>query len=327
MRFGVVGTNFISKEFLNAGKNLPAFRVTAVCSRTQENAENYRNGDPEVLCFTDYGEFLNGPVDAVYIAVPNKYHFSYAKQALECGKHVFVEKPACSSAGEYAALQELAKSRGRILFEGMRTLYTPGFLAVKNSLDRIGTVRQASFSYCQYSSRYDKFKAGIVENAFDPSLCNGALMDIGVYCCAMAADLFGTPEKIRASALKLENGLDASGIAVLEYPGKIVSISYSKIADGRIPCEIQGEKGTIVFSPPTNPKEVRFIGRDRKEEVLYSDPDPEFFGMCHEISAFLDLCGEERDGYNEVTGKTLSVMDEIRRLSGIDFQAKERDQK
>ena len=206
----------------------------------------------------------------------------------------------------------------------MRTLYTPGYLAVKENLSRLGTIRQASLSYCQYSSRYDKFKAGIVENAFDPSLSNGALMDIGVYCTAMAVDLFGRPENIQASALKLENGLDASGNVVFSYPEKMVSISYSKIADGRIPCEIQGEKGTVVFSPPTNPKSVRFIGRDKTEEVLYSDGDSEFFGMCHEIRVFLDLCEKAPNGYNEVTKENLRVMDEIREICGIDFQKKER---
>ena len=48
-------------------------------------------------------------MDAVYIAVPNHLHFAFAKQALEAGKNVIVEKPmvgSCSEAQELSALAE-----------------------------------------------------------------------------------------------------------------------------------------------------------------------------------------------------------------------------
>ena len=41
LRFGVIGTNFITDKFLEAGKKVPGFILSAVFSRTQERASNY----------------------------------------------------------------------------------------------------------------------------------------------------------------------------------------------------------------------------------------------------------------------------------------------
>lgn len=64
----------------------------------------------------------------------------------------------------------------------MRPDFDPAFDMIKNALPRIGKIRRASFEFCQYSSRYDRFKDGIIENAFNPALGNAAVSDIGVYC-------------------------------------------------------------------------------------------------------------------------------------------------
>ena len=91
--------------------------------------------------------------------------------------------------------------------EAMKNVHSPGFHAMMDNLYKIGTVRRATIQYCQYSSRYDKFKKGIIENAFNPKLSNGALMDIGSYCIHFLASLFGKPEKIlgrQHCSLKME---------------------------------------------------------------------------------------------------------------------------
>lgn len=90
---------------------------------------------------------------------------------------------------------QAAKENQVVFMEAMKSVHTPGFKAMKEHLPKLGTVRRATIQYCQYSSRYDKFKNGIIENAFKPELSNGAIMDIGVYCVHFLAALFGMPEK------------------------------------------------------------------------------------------------------------------------------------
>ena len=98
-----------------------------------------------------------------------------------------------------------------ILLEAMRSVFTPGFRAIEENLPGLGRIRRVSSQYCRYSSRYDKFKAGIIENAFNPALSKGALVDIGVYCVHPLAKLPGRPDRVVADALFPENGVDGAG--------------------------------------------------------------------------------------------------------------------
>ncbi len=47
-----------------------------------------------------------------------------------------------------------------ILLEAMRSVFSPGFAAIRSLLPVLGTIRQVDFSFCKYSSRYDHFKEG-----------------------------------------------------------------------------------------------------------------------------------------------------------------------
>lgn len=327
MRFGIIGTNFISREFVRAGSTLPGFSVSAMYSRSAETARRFAADlGLASACLTSLDELAGRTdVDAVYIASPNAFHALQAEPLLRAGKHVLLEKPACPDAAAFAHLCDVARGAGVVLLEGMRPAFTPGFAALRTALGDLGPVRRVSFLYCQYSSRYDKFKAGIVENAFNPALCNGALMDIGVYCVHALISLFGPPEEAHSTAHRLSNGLDAQGGALCRYPGLLADLSWSKIADGHRPNEIQGEQAALLIDSITNPKYIERVGRDGGRTVLYHDSDPEFFGMTHEIAAFLafasTLTSPEHpwEAHNRVTWQALSLMDEFRRQTGIDF--------
>ena len=226
-------------------------------------------------------------------------------------------------AGE--ALTQTLLLRPKLPLEQAQLCTFAAALAAAKAIEEVGTVRRVSFTYCQYSSRYDAYKRGVVENAFNPALCNGSLMDIGVYCIHALVALFGMPEKVCAVANRLDNGLDSQGGAICVYPGMLAELSWSKIADSRRSNEIQGEQGTLLVDSITNPKDIVFVGRDKSRRVIHHDPDPEFFNMSHEIRSFMDFAeasGEEGrpwEDYNQVTGRVLALMDEIRSQTGIDF--------
>ena len=105
------------------------------------------------------------------------------------------------------------------LMEAMKPILTPNFRSVRENLGRLGTIRRYFSCYCQYSSRYDKFKEGVVLNAFRPELSNGAMMDIGIYTVYPMVVLFGRPKKIDASGIVLSSGADGQGAVNFEYEG------------------------------------------------------------------------------------------------------------
>ena len=182
VRFGIVGTNFISDWVIAGARQDARFELTAVYSRKQETADAFaaKHGIPHT--FTSLEEMASSPlIDAAYIASPNFLHAEQSILCMQHGKHVLCEKPLASNAREARAMIAASEQYGVTLMEAMKPTLTPNFRAVQANLKRVGTIRRYFSAYCQYSSRYDKFKEGIVLNAFRPELSNGAMMDIGVY--------------------------------------------------------------------------------------------------------------------------------------------------
>jgi predicted dehydrogenase len=74
---------------------------------------------PSVRTSTELSAVLSDPeVSAVLIATPTSTHAALATQALEHGKHVFVEKPLATSVADGLRLQALAEARGKVLMVG-----------------------------------------------------------------------------------------------------------------------------------------------------------------------------------------------------------------
>ncbi len=218
-------------------------------------------------------------------------------------------------------MTEAARKNRVILLEAMRSDYSPAFQAVKSGLAKLGTLRRASLRFCQYSSRYDKFKQGIIENAFRPDIAGGAIMDIGVYPIHAMIALFGEPRCICSQLVPLHTGVDGEGSVLFDYGEMLGEVSYSKITNSSLPCEIQGENGNLLFDRITNMSKVEIQYRDGSRELLYDKaPEDE---MKYELEAFIQyaVSGRFPESELEITRLTLRCMDEIRKAAGIVFPA------
>jgi predicted dehydrogenase len=202
-------------------------------------------------------------IDAVYIATPNYLHAGQSILCMNSGKHVLCEKPLASNAGEVREMIAAAKRNNVTFMEAMKPTLTPNFQAVLDNLDRVGKVRRYFSCYCQYSSRYDKFKEGILMNAFNPEMSNGAIMDIGIYTIYPMVVLFGAPQKIEASGVLLSSGADGQGAVNFQYEGMNATVLYSKIADSILPTEIQGEDGNLTLDKINTISSVDYIPRKK----------------------------------------------------------------
>ena len=322
IRFAVIGTNVITDKFLEAAKKVPEFQLKGVYSRSMEKAEAYAGKHGADLTFDNLEELAaSKEIDAVYVASPNSLHASQTIQMLTGGKHVLCEKSIASNKYEFEHMAKAALKNQKILLEAMRSVYSPGFAAIRENLPKLGTIRRASFQYCQYSSRYDNFKKGIIENAFNPELSNGALMDIGVYCVHPMAALFGMPKKIVSNSLKLENGVEAQGTILVQYEGMQGECIYSKIADSKIPSQIQGEEATMVIREIPNPQNIDIYYRDGRVEHL--DIPESSNNMHYEVQEFVRLIehGEVEHPYLKYSRMEMQIMDEVRRQQEIVFPA------
>ncbi len=316
VRFGIIGTNFIVDKVLEGAKLDYRFELTAIYSRTQERADEFAKKHNVPYTFTSLEDMVSSDlIDAVYIASPNSLHASQSILCMQHGKHVFCEKPFASNANEVKAMIATAEKYNVTLMEAMKPTMTPNFSVIKNNLKEIGTVRKYFSCYCQYSSRYDKLKEGVILNAFDPSLSNGAVMDLGVYTIYPMVVLFGRPKKISATGLKLFTGADGQGSVNFEYEGMDATVMYSKIADSSLPTEIQGEEGTIIADRINIINKVTLKKRGG-EETIISTPNPthEYY---FEVAEFIDLIqkNEKESTINSLENSliTIEIIDEIRK--------------
>lgn len=324
IRFGIVGTNNITTWFLNGASLVKEFKLTAVYSRTEEKAKEFAGRYGVENTFTNLEEMAKSDlIDAVYIASPNRLHAEQAILFMKNGKHVLGEKAFASNAKEVYKMIEAARENNVVLMEAMKTTLLPNFKAVMENIHKIGKVRRYFSSYCQYSSRYDKYKEGIVLNAFKPELSNGSLMDIGVYTIAPMVALFGKPSEIKASSYMLESGADGEGSAIFKYNDMQANVIYSKISDSHLPTEIQGEEGTIIIDRVNTMESVKIIYRDGTIEDLTKVHESE--NMCYEIEEFINIIqnGEKESKINslEFSKNVMEIMDEIRKQIGLVYPA------
>ncbi len=321
MRFAIIGTSRISDTFMDAASQVPEFELKAVYSRNREKGQVFADKYGAGLLYTSLEELADSKeVDAVYIASPNSCHAPQAIQMLNGGKHVLCEKPIASDSEELAKMLGAAGQNKVILLEAMRSVFDPGFAMIEKLLPRIGTVRRVAFTYCQYSSRYDRFKQGIIENAFNPRLSNAALMDIGVYCVHPMVKLFGLPKSIQAQSIFLHNGMEGMGTVVVLYDSMLAELHYSKITQGYLPSQIQGEQGTMLIYDIPDTKAIELCFGDGRRERIEIDKKKN--NMYYEIEEFIRLVKrkEATNPHNQFSVWQMKVLDEIRRCAGIRFE-------
>lgn len=325
IRFGIIGSNFITETFVDAARQAEQVSLTALYSRSEARAGEYAAKHNIPNTFTDIEAMAQSElIDAIYIASPNSLHAQYAISFMKQGKHVLCEKPIASNARELREMIKVAQENNVLLMEAMKSTLVPNFEAVQENLHKLGKVRNYYASFCQYSSRYDAYKAGEIMNAFKPELSNGSLMDIGTYCIYPLVVLFGKPESVKASAVMLESGVDGKGSLILSYGDMEAVIVHSKISHSNFPTEIQGEEANMLIERISQPTSVRIQYRDGREEENVSRPQASNT-MMYEIQAFADLVknGRYESPINSFTNSliVMEIMDEARKQIGLVFPA------
>lgn len=322
IRFAIVGTNWITRQFIEAAHETGKMTLCAVYSRTLQQAEAFRHDYPCDQLFTSLEAMAAHPdIDAVYIASPNALHCQQAMLFMSQGKHVICEKPLASNLQEAEAMIACALRHQVVLFEAFKTASLPNFIQLQQGLAKTGTLRKALLNYCQYSSRYPRYLNGERPNTFDPRWSNGSIMDIGYYCLALAVTLWGEPQQVNASATLLESGVDAHGTVILNYGEFDVTIVHSKVSDSVLASEIQGEAGSLVINRIAECQSVTFIPREGDKQEL---TQPQHINsMLYEAETFVRLVEQRHVSHPAlaVSRCVAGLLTEIRRQTGVVFPA------
>ncbi|MDG5472963.1 Gfo/Idh/MocA family oxidoreductase [Jeotgalibacillus sp. ET6] len=320
MKIGVIGTNWITDSLIEASKDVENVSIEAVCSRSQEKGKAFAAKHGINHVFTSVEEMCtSGKIEGVYIATPNAVHHEQTIQCLEAGIAVLCEKPLTATYTMAEKMVQTSRKNGVLLMEAMKSTVMPNFERIQELLPSLGPVRQYSAHYGQYSSRYDKFKEGIIENAFKPEYANGSLMDLGVYTLYPLVALFGMPEEVKAISTNLHTGVDGQGMVLLSYGEMDAVITFSKITNSYLPSEIAGEKAALHISQISSPDSVKRItkGGGQEDVSVAQTKAPMAYELEEFARAFENGQIESTVNTHELSLNVVALMQTIRQQLGI----------
>ena len=318
MKLAVIGTGKIVNDALIAIKEAGEIELAAIFARPHSRERGHElasaYGIPAV--YTDYDELLDQAyIDTVYIGLVNSVHYEYARRALERGKNVILEKPFTGTLEEAEDLFRMADERGCFIFEAITVLHNSVFERMRETLPKLGAIRMMQANFSQYSSRYDRYLSGVVDPSFDPAFLGGALRDINVYNIHFAVGLFDAPRSAKYYPNVGPNGVDTSGVLIMEYDGFSAVCSAAKDSDSPCFVSVQGENGFMrVNDKPNSAADLTVVIRDPEEEAHYA-AEP-----CHRMTReFRDFARMIDSGDRENTAfyrqKTLEVMKVIKSIT------------
>lgn len=304
--------------FLEAAELIPEMEIGALFARKEKKRKELCEKYHIPAAYDSYEKLLaDESLDVLYLPLPNSLHYSFAKQALEAGKHLIMEKPFTVTYAEAKELAELAESKGLLLFEAVTNQYNPNYEKVRELLPGLGDIKIVQIDFAQYSSRYDAFKQGIIAPVFDVNKAGGALLDLNVYNIHFVVGLFGEPSDAHYYP-NMERGVDTSGILILEYPGFQCACTAAKDCAAPLSVNIQGDKGCIFSHSNTSRFEEFSYQENKKESVHYALVDTQRSVFYDELRAFTDYwVRDDRAEFQKRLEQSLIVMKVLDRARGI----------
>lgn len=248
IRWGVLGAGRIAQTFCNDIQHSQFAELSAIASRTIEDAQNFAKiyNVPDAL--QGYQAlYQHSNVDAIYIATPHNFHFEQASAALNAGKHVLCEKPITVTPEQCQQLIDIAQHNDCFLMEGMWSYFLPAIIKAKEWVDmgRIGKIVhiKADFGYPV------KYVEG--DRMYNPELAGGCLLDMGIYTLAIAQMFTRQPftrqqsEHSIYSHRRAKTGVEDDLTVVTQYPDVTTTLACSFRARLQNSAHIIGENGYI----------------------------------------------------------------------------------
>ncbi|MDH5176045.1 MAG: Gfo/Idh/MocA family oxidoreductase [Gammaproteobacteria bacterium] len=276
VRTAVIGVGYLGRFHAQKYAALPAAELVAVVDANEENRAKVA-AETGCRAVADYREILDA-VDAVSIATPTPLHYPIARDCLERGIHVLVEKPITTTLDEARSLVETAARKGRVLQVGHLERFNAAILALA------GTLHTPRFVE---SHRLAPFK----ERGTDVNV----VLDLMIHDIDLIQSLVGAPivsiDAVGSSVFSA--GLDIANARIRYANGCVANTTASRVSmkmerklrlfqdDAYISIDLQQKVLTIVRKPPAGSDLAK--GQVLIEERTYDQGD----ALLFEIEAFL----------------------------------------
>jgi predicted dehydrogenase len=280
IRVGVVGFGLAGRVFhAPLISSVDGLELSGIVERSGDTAaQRY----PGVKIHRAFEEMLaDDSIDLLVIATPSGSHFKLAKQAIESGRHVIVDKPVATSSEEVARLIRSARERGVKLIPFHNRRWDGDFLTL-SKLVKDGTLGRL----VHLESRMDRWNPGATRKPWknDASLGGGLLLDLGTHLADQALTLFGKPVAVWSDVLREREGEgaeDAFTVGLRYADGLRVTLganALSSPAGARF--HLRGTHGNY-RKKGIDPQEAALSKVTRIDDSLWGREPREDWGMLH----------------------------------------------
>ena len=256
-----IGCGYWGPNVLRNFSAQPGCWVKFVAEINKERQQYVTANFPRSHVLDDIDELLaDTDVDAVIIATPASSHHAITKQALEAGKHVFVEKPLATTVRDADELVALAESNGKMLMAGHTFLYNAAVRYAKKLLaeESLGQL------YYIYSQRLNLGQVRSDVNAW----WNLAPHDVSILLYLMDGKL---PASVSATGVSyIQPGIEDVVFATLKWANGVTGhIHVSWLDPGKIrKMTLVGSRKMVVYDDVSDDKITIFDkGVDRVPKI------------------------------------------------------------
>jgi predicted dehydrogenase len=248
IQVGVIGYGYWGPNIVRNLHSLDSARVEAVCDKSAAALARVRKAYPGVYTCSDANEILRSPkIDAVAVITPVWTHYALAKEALENGKHVFVEKPFTSNAEQAEELIELAARKNLTIMVDHTFLFTGAVRKIRE-LTLSGALGDLYY--------YDSLRINLGLFQHDVSV----LWDLAPHDLSIMDHLIkGEPEAIVATGENHLNGVEDVAFITIYFPQNVIAhINVNWLSPVKIRTTlIGGQKKMIVWNDLVADEKVR----------------------------------------------------------------------
>lgn len=275
----LIGYGFAGKTF-----HAPLISATAglnLYAVASSDAAKVHADLPGIQVIADPQQAIAHPeVDLVVIASPNTTHAPLARQALEAGKHVVVDKPFTLDMQEARELIALAQEKGLLLSVFHNRRWDSDYLGIRQAIEQ-GKVGQV----VQFESHIDRFRPQVRVRWREQNVPGSGLwFDIGPHLIDQVLQLFGLPQSVQGNIATLRDGAEVNDWAhvVLTYPAHRVILHCSMLVAGGVSrFSVHGSKGSVIKARA-----------DRQESQLLAGVTPGSAGWGEDDDAMVLYSGE-----------------------------------
>lgn len=287
VRYGIIGAGKISNKFAEAIKLAKNSSLTAVGSRSLDNAKEFAKKHDIPLAYGNYDElFSSGEIDVVYVGTVNQTHIDIIKKAILAKIPVICEKPIVTKLEQMEEIISLAKEHNVLIMEAMWTRFLPPIQKVKEWIDggKIGKITNIESEFSFKLPELDE-NSRILSAEYE----GGGIYDLGVYCIEFST-YFATSEikTLKSSAQLYKTGVDMDASALIQFEdGIIARMSFGFTTARKNDGYIFGEDGYIYLKDFHKTRDVTLFDKYGKEVDRVTDAQEN--GFVYQVEHFSEL--------------------------------------